>query len=921
MRYLFTFLLLYTLIPLSSASSPEKGTIEVCLKDTVNNEPLDGAVVRLVSLPDSISYHAVAYDGGKVTFHNLPYGNYHLEATFLGYTLVNRRIRLNKPLLILDTIWMQASSQLLNEVVITTQALRSSLSGDTLTYKADSYKVALGANSESLIMKMPGIAVSDQGVEAHGRNVQKIMIDGEDFFGNDVLSALKNIPADMIDNVEVFNKLSDEAQLTGVDDGRGITAINITTKSDRRRGTFGRLYGAYGIADKYVAGGNMNVFKTKQRLSIIGLANNISLHNFVTEDIVGATESSPTGNASNFVVKPLAGLSSVQSLGFNLNNSWFSGSYFFNRVDNANHSSSNRENLMNEEKTQLTDSEGDFDALNFNHRFNAKINLNFGRKHSIIIRPSINIQNNSDNREQTMATHNRVNTELRFVHNRITNNQNDRLGQSLSNSINYRYKFNKKGRSIALNIFGSYYHNDLNANSEQYTFQRPEIPLDPALCTSQSLQETTRMQQKTTIRTGLTYTEPLTRKLRMSWEYAFIYNLDKVGKRVFLYDKENEVFSDVYDERQSSENSGTYLTHKIGPRLHYTFRKTFISFSTALQHMDFGGKSIIPTAPKTHKLFNHPTYELVSNIVINRQNTIRVDAHGRTIAPSMTSMQNVVNLSNRSNISAGNPHLNPSYIYDCAIRYIHTNTSRGSTFAISLNYKGSGNFIGDSLVIDKPDFVVTDGITLGEGNQFVRPINIGGYHSLHSKVTYGFPFNALHSNLTLQANVAINILPGMINEKKTPVYRNNYLLSGTLASNISEDLDFCIKCSGQYVQGEFTTKHGKVSNDFFSYDISGNIKYCMKGYYTLTGAVHYTQDQGITADFNDRMLLCNLFIGKRIFKNRLGEISLGVNDLFNSYRKRYVHTINTSGTNNVVNQGIGRYIALQFVWNIRNYHK
>ena len=112
---------------------------------------------------------------------------------------------------------MQPDVQLLDEVVISTPALRSTQNGDTLSYHADAYKVVLGANSESLLTKMPGISVSERGVEAHGRTVQKIMIDGEEFFGNDVLSALKNLPADMIEDVEVFNKLSDEAELTGVD--------------------------------------------------------------------------------------------------------------------------------------------------------------------------------------------------------------------------------------------------------------------------------------------------------------------------------------------------------------------------------------------------------------------------------------------------------------------------------------------------------------------------------------------------------------------------------------------------------------------------------------------------------------------------------------------------------------------------------
>lgn len=160
----------------------------------------------------------------------------------MGYEPARIHIRLNAHFLSPDTIRMQPDVQLLDKVVISTPALRSTQNDDTLSYRANAYKVVLEANSESLLTKMPGISVSDQGVEAHGRSVRKIMIDGEEFFGNDVLSTLKHIPADMIEDIEVFNKLSDEAELTGMDNSRGFTTINIHTKPDRRKGTFGHLY-------------------------------------------------------------------------------------------------------------------------------------------------------------------------------------------------------------------------------------------------------------------------------------------------------------------------------------------------------------------------------------------------------------------------------------------------------------------------------------------------------------------------------------------------------------------------------------------------------------------------------------------------------------------------------------------------------
>lgn len=708
----------------------------------------------------------------------------------------------------------------------------------------------------------------------------------------------------------------------GVDDGRGYTAINIRSKPDRRKGTFGRLYAGYGFSDKYIAGGNINNFNSKCRLSVVGLANNISLHNFVTEDIVGATDEEGKNGHSNFVVKPMPGISSVQSLGTNFNTSWLSGSYFFNRTDNSNVPVSQRENLNSGNKVQLTDAEKDLTALNYNHRFSAKMKFNVGERHSFIIRPSLNIQDFSDFSEQRSLVRNRFGCDdIRFVHNRLSDNRNERLGINVSNTFNYRYRFHKRGRSLSMSLLGNYYDNETDALNEQYTFRKPDMPLDPLLASSVSSQQNFRKTRKVMARTGVVYTEPLSRRFRMSWEYAFIYSRDEAAKTVFLRDNETGELSTTADARQSSENRGIYLTHKIGPRFQYAFRKTSITVGGAFQHMNFKGTNILPATGEVYKPYSNLTYEVVANLVINRQNTICIDAKGRTVNPSANLLQDVVSLANLSRVSAGNPNLSPSYLHGFGIRYIHTDARRGSTVAVSLNYNGSGNYIGDSLVADQPDFIVTEGVKLGEGNLFVRPVNIGGYHRLHGKITYGFPVNPLRSNLNIQAQAVINVLPGIINGEYSPVHRNNYLVGASLASNISEDVDFRVSYTGEYVQGEFTTKAGKNNNDYFSHTVSGQLKWAFWKGVTFTGSLSYRQDKGISAPFNDRTLLCNLYLGKRIFRNRLGEISIGINDLFDDNSRRYAHTINSSGTNNIVNQGIERYVAFQLVWHLRNYRK
>src|SRR5205814_4036636 len=187
----------------------------------------------------------------------------------------------------------------LGEVTVITKTPPTQQKGDTIQYNASQYKVNPDANAEDLIKKVPGITVDKQGnVTAQGDQVRKVTIDGRDFFGDDATAALRNLPAEIIDKIQVFDRLGDQAQFTGFDDGNTQKAVNIVTKANMRNGQFGRLYAGYGTDDRYSAGGNVSFFKDSRRISLVGLANNVNQQNFATQDLLGVTSSG--GNRGGF---------------------------------------------------------------------------------------------------------------------------------------------------------------------------------------------------------------------------------------------------------------------------------------------------------------------------------------------------------------------------------------------------------------------------------------------------------------------------------------------------------------------------------------------------------------------------------------------------------------------------------------------
>ena len=238
----------------------------------------------------------------------------------------------------------------LEATVKTERVARSEQRGDTLIFNAAAYRVADNADSERLISKMPGISVSESGVDANGREVTQILLDGQEFFGNDVMSALRNVPAELVKQIEVINRLSDNARQTGIDDGDGHMAINIVTK--RKKGTSvssGRAYGSFGLSNaasgtdaagsmdgRYIAGGNFTNFSDKRTISLIGMSNNINKFNFSNSDIVSGSANLDTRDNSQFKVKALSGISEVHSIGANYSSPACDLTYFFNDISNTN---------------------------------------------------------------------------------------------------------------------------------------------------------------------------------------------------------------------------------------------------------------------------------------------------------------------------------------------------------------------------------------------------------------------------------------------------------------------------------------------------------------------------------------------------------------------------------------------------------
>lgn len=919
-------------ILLAAQVQAQSGSVRFRVADRATREAVIGAVAELRSRGDSSAaplYTASGSDG-RGNFHRIPAGDYRLTISSLGYDSLHRDLRVAAAEVILDSLWLTPRAEAIDDVVIETPALRSSVHGDTLSYHAAAYKVAFGADAGSLLAKMPGLEIADGGIAAQGRNIRRVYVDGREFFGNDVLSAIRNIPADMIESIDIFNTQSDQSEFTGVDTGEGFTALNIVTRPDKRRGAFGRLYGAYGIPDKYIGGGNVNIFNQDRRITIIGLVNNVSRQNFSFEDILGTTEeANGTAANKNFMVKPLDGISTVQALGVNYSDDWGSkakiaASYFFNRTDNRNVSQTEKQSFTSTDKLVLYDDENTSQALNLNHRFNSRLDYKIAADHSLMMRTSFSVQDNDSRNELRSRTDNRFSEEeIRFVYRRRNFGDNDSRGLNFSNQILYRYRLpGKTSQSLTLGVGGSYRGYEQLSQPRQYTFRDPDdTACDTTAYSSRNISRTDRDQPGYQIYGSASYTRSLTKRSRMSLEYRCSYAENSVERNTYVLTAEN-LFPTERNPKQSAEYGYSYLTHRVGATYQYRFRKTKVATTLYYQHDGFSGNYVIPYPTGTERAFDNLTYNAVAEIFINRNNTLKFNASGRTSNPRATDLQNIVNTTNRQNVVAGNPGLDPVYTHRLSGQYIRTNPERGRTFTLSAEFAASPNTVADSLVIDTPAFVIDDeGTALGEGNQFVRPVNLAGYRNLRAQINYGFPVRWLRSNLNLRAGISAGRLPSIINGVRNNLANRAYNLGAVLGSNISEAVDFRISYTGSYQESRSASQVRSIDNTYFNQQARAETTFVIRNRFVIRANADYDHYRGITDPFLEERLICNAMLGVKLFRNRLGEISVGVNDLLDQNRTTFRRAVTGTTLRYVTNLAVGRYVAFQLTYNLRVYKR
>jgi hypothetical protein len=920
----------------SNAQIVEKITGQVInVKDM---QPLIGVNVLFTSKQDSTKKVVVSTNNnGQFVVNEMPIGIYGVKFNYMGFVKQEIFVKINISNQNLGIFKLYQSFNQLKDVTIQERLIRSQQKGDTTEYNANAFKTNPDANVQDLITKMPGITVENGTVKAQGENVQKVTIDGKEFFGDDVTLALKNLPAEVVDKIQVFDKQSDQAQFTGFNDGNTQKAINITTKSGKSNGKFGRLYSGVGSNERYTAGGNINFFKGKQRISVLGLSNNINPQNFGSQDLLGLANTSNQGrggmggrgfgggalmggqgggggNASNnFTVGNQGGINKSNSIGINFSDNWgkklnFAGSYFFNQSTNNTISDLQRLTILGEGFNQVYNQKSINQSDNNNHRINLRFEYNIDSNNSIILTPKLGFQKNislSTNNGNNLFYNSLLNTT---INSNIANNE----GTNLNNNILYRHKFAKQGRTISFNIGTDV--NNKNGSTNLFSQNNYYLPNDSVY----KLDQKTTTNGNTINHSGaINYTEQIGKNGILMLNYSPSYSIGNNDKNTNNKDSINSEYT-ILNGSFSSNFENTITTQRGG--FNYRLKigeKTNFMFGANYQLVLLEGLQKTPIPNVVQKNFNNILPGAMISYQFNKKNNIRIFYRTNTNAPSINQLQNVLDNTNPLSLSIGNNQLEQEYSNVLVTRYGFSNPEKGRTFYLFINANNTQKYIGNSTYTVRDSSKTIDNIVLLRGSQLIKPENFDGYWNINSFITYGFPVKRLKSNLNINLGTTYTRTPSKINNKIN--YANTYILTSgfALGSNINEKIDFTISYTAFYnvVENSINTN---TNNNYF-YQISAAKLNLMpwKGLIVRTDitSTYYT---GLGNSFNQNFFLWSAGFGYKFGKNNAAELMLNTFDILNQNNNINRTVLGNSIEDNKA-QVLNRYFMLVFTYNIRNF--
>ena len=868
-----------------------------------SDTPIEQATVRLLNVKDSAMVRGVvSARNGSFTLKNVKKGSYLLHITFIGYDPLYQPLQITgkKNPVNVGKLELSDGAIELGEAVVIGKAPEVTVRNDTVEYNADSYKVTEGSVLEDLLKKMPGVEVDSEGkITVNGKEVKKVMVDGKEFFSDDPKVASKNLPAKMIDKLQVLDKKSDMAQMTGFDDGEEETVINLTVKPGMKQGWFGNAYGGYGSKDRYEGNAMVNRFVNNDQITFMGGANNTNNMGF--SDLASTMFSGMGGGGGRrggFGAG--SGITSSGNAGLNFSKEFkpdkltLGGNTRYSHSDNDARSKSDRQNILPGDSSSYDNSEAMSRTKSDNFGVDFRLEWKPDTMTQLIFRPSFSLSHSMNDNFSDATT---LDNERDTVNTNKSNNYSESNGYNLNASIDFSRKLNNKGRVFSATLSGGNsdsYSDGMNRSDIVYFNQTDALK-------NSIIDQRSRYDNKGfNYRAYVSWVEPIGHNNFIQATYSISQRKQEALKNVYNQDADG-----IYNVLDSAYNQ-SYRNNFISQRASLSFKSQRAKFNYTI------GLNLDPSYSSSENFVGDTTLSKITRKVVNlspmaqfnymfdKRTNLRIMYNGRTSQPSMTQLQPVADISDPTNITIGNPDLNPRYTNNVFIRFQQFTPEKQRAFMIMAN---------GSYIIN--DIVSYTSYNQETGVKTTTYKNVNGNYSGNVRMMLNTPLKNKKFSINSMTMASFANSNGYINEEKNT--NRNLILSERGGIDFrSSYLDLGVNGNIRY-NATSNSLQKENNQNTFNYGAGGYTTIYLPLNFKIESDVNWSTNSGYGDGFKQNEVLWYASASKSFLKNNQGTLRFKIYDILQQ-RSNISRSITASYIQDSEYNTLGSYFMVHFIY-------
>lgn len=880
--------------------------------DKSDNEVLPYATVELLNVQDSSFVKGVACSAdGAFELESVEVGVYLLRTSFMGYKTSIRKVEVTSIQENPMKIRLSADKVMLEEVKILAAATPVVVKEDTLVYNADAFRVSDGAMLEDLVKKLPGAQLSKDGkLVVNGKEIKKVLVDGKEFFSDDPKVSLKNLPANIIENVKTYDRKSDSATLTGVNDDDDEAVLDLTVKKGMKKGWIGNFTGGAGhdLYEKhpdfrYGLDANLSRFQDNKNFSIIGSFNNVNNTGFT--DASSNYSSQNRGAANGINTSGILGVTFAE----NKNDHYdFGGNVQYKHNKNEAEKNSKTETFRKSGSTYQDDRSTSLrksDDVSTNFRFSWKPDS----MTTIMFRPSVSYSHS--NTESSSSSQN-YNT-FRFMNNEKSSMktlESDRL--NLNATLRFVRKLNSKGRNVSFNSGFTYGYSpsDQNSFSETHFYTEDEDDINDSVLISNRY--TDRCSKNLTYYVEAAYTEPIFKNHFLQFRYRFQHR----GSDSYSYVYDEDDLTSFIDSL-SSKIENDYNNHQADVSLQGKYSKVNYNVGFTFQPQISSTHNLIgPNVGKDkHQSVFNFSPNLNLRVKFDKQSNLNFRYRGQSAAPDVEYLQEVIDESDPLNLMYGNPNLKPTYTHNASVRFKKYVTEKQRSWMANVSYRMVQNAIMNRLLYD-----------VNTGVQRSYKENVNGNWDLNGSLVFSTPFRntSFLFSTTTNAGYAENVSLES-SYKETDLESQK---SETKTTNVGEKLAFSyrndifdIALSGKVDYQKSKNEQRLSGNrETFDYEVGLDANFNLPWSVVLSTDLEYKIYDGYSDGFNNQEIVWNAQVSKSFMKNNAGTLRFKVFDILGK-QSNLSRKISDSSIIDTEYNTLGSYFLLQFSYRLNNFQQ